>query len=103
MNGEDYSLRVPKHCMSRYFRPAINPFGFWMPCDLKAETMYYDNECILGNLRKSSVREIASRNDKIISSSCKCCMPSGQTGNAIFAKLLDDYKFGINFKDQPFF
>ncbi len=103
-NGEDYNIRKVNLCMSKYYRPAINPFGLWMPCDLKAEPMFYDSEYILGDLHNENVEEILRKSQqKQVLSNCKSCMPSGQTGNAVFTKIIGDYQLGIDFRDSPFF
>ena len=103
-NGENYNIRKVNECMSKYYRPAINPFGFWMPCDLKAELLFYDPEYIIGKLHEENTEEILIKNqNKQITANCVNCMPSGQTGNAVFTKIISDYQLGIDFKDSPFF
>lgn len=103
-NGEDYNIRRVNLCVSKHYRPVINPFGLWMPCDLKAEPMFYNPEYVIGNLHKENVEEILRKSQQIqISADCEKCMPSGQTGNAIFTKIISDYKSGIDFRDLPFF
>jgi hypothetical protein len=39
---------------------------------------------------------------KRLTADCAQCMPSGRTGNVVYAKLLSDYQAGIALADQPF-
>lgn len=104
MNEEDYSLSKVPNCVLKHLRPTINPYGLWNPCDLKGEPMYADPDFVIGDLHQASVAEILARTQQLtIPATCASCMPSGQTGNAIFTKLLQDHALGIDFRDQPFF
>jgi MoaA/NifB/PqqE/SkfB family radical SAM enzyme len=104
MNSEDYSLEKTANCVIKSFRPTVTPYGQWMPCDLKGEPMYADPNYVIGNLHDESVEKVLANSQKMtIPASCSSCMPSGQTGNAIFSKLLADYAQGIDFRDQPFY
>ncbi len=104
MNSEDYSLRQASSCVLKSFRASITPFGQLMPCDLKAEPMYADPDFVIGDFHEQTTEEILTRSQQmVIPTSCTSCMPSGQTGNAIFTKLLQDYALGIAFRDQPFY
>lgn len=104
MNEEDYSLPQVPYCVLKHLRPTINPYGLWNPCDLKGEPMYADPDFVIGDLHQQSVANILARTQQMtIPATCTSCMPSGQTGNAIFTKLLQDHALGIDFRDQPFF
>lgn len=103
-NGDSQSMKSTNLCMSPYFRPAVSPYGVWAACDLKAEPRFEDSNYILGDIRRNSVGEILNSIQEInVPANCDVCMPSGRTGNAIYAKLLADYKMGINFNQQPFY
>lgn len=103
-NGEEYDIRLVVQCMSKHYRPAINPFGLWMPCDLKAEPRFSDPEYIIGDLHRERIEAILRESyEKYIPANCESCMPSGQTGNVIFTKVISDYQSGIDFRDSPFF
>jgi hypothetical protein len=45
---------------------------------------------------------MASMPTKRLSADCAQCMPSGRTGNVIYAKSLSDYQAGIALDEQPF-
>lgn len=102
-NYENYEIESVNECMSKYYRPAINPFGLWMPCDLKAEPRFSDQDFIIGDLHNETVEDILRKSHKkFIPANCESCMPSGQTGNAVFTKIITDYQSGIDFRDSPF-
>ncbi|MCB9812941.1 MAG: radical SAM protein [Pseudomonadales bacterium] len=104
MNEEKYLLPQVPQCVIKHFRPTINPYGLWNSCDLKGEPMYADPDFVIGDLHQDGVVKILARTQQTtIPAACTSCMPSGQTGNAIFTKLLQDHALGIDFKDQPFF
>ncbi len=104
MNEEEYFLNKTDQCFMKFLRPAVTPFGQWTPCDLMAEPMYADPDFVLGDLHVDSVKKIlVNAQETEVPASCSSCMPSGQTGNAILSKLLEDYSQGIDFRDQPFY
>jgi MoaA/NifB/PqqE/SkfB family radical SAM enzyme len=104
MNEEEYSLNKTDQCFMKFLRPAVTPFGQWTPCDLMAEPMYSNQDFVLGNLHADSVEKIlVNAQETKVPASCPSCMPSGQTGNAILSKLLEDYSQGIDFREQPFY
>lgn len=102
-NGAPYSIRAVDECYAKYFRPAISPFGLITPCDLKAEPRFANLNLTFGDVRKNTLRDfLETVHSTQIYADCKECMPSGRTGNAIYAKLIQDYLIGIPFDQQPF-
>lgn len=91
-------------CLAKYFRPTISPFGILAPCDLKAEPRFADSRFNLGLISRRSMAElVAELPGHFIPDRCAQCMPSSRTGNAIYAKLLADWRSGLSYADQPFY
>ena len=98
-------LKVPKaeECLSKIYRPVINPFGVMTPCDLRAEPRFLNMNYILGKLAVEPLQLVVKRFQfRKIRSNCKVCMPSGRIGSAICRKIFKDYEDGILPSEQPF-
>ena len=90
-------------CWMKYLRPAINPYGYVGPCDLKVEPRFHDNTMLIGNIREAELNEIMTRaGQRQIKADCSQCMPSGRTGNKILSKLITDFNHGLHYSDQVF-
>jgi MoaA/NifB/PqqE/SkfB family radical SAM enzyme len=104
VNGfEQVGQRVGS-CYAKFFRPAVSPFGWFAPCDLRAESRFTDSRYLLGNVKEQSLSEIVvgSENSDVFAN-CAQCMPSGETINMVVDKLVKDYETGIHYTEQPFF
>ena len=103
-NGQAVGRRRTPACLAKYFRPTISPFGILAPCDLKAEPRFADSRFNLGLVSRQPVGElVAGLPSRVIPDRCAQCMPSSRTGNAVYGKLLADWRTGLTYADQPFF
>ena len=103
-NGFAVRRRRVRECMTKLIRPTISPFGVIAPCDLKAEPRFASGSFNLGQVRHSSLIQISEQMaTRFIPDACQECMPSSRTGNAVYAKLLTDYRDGVQLTEQPFY
>lgn len=89
-------------CRAKYFRPTISPYGVFAPCDLKAEPRFAQTGFSFGAVSSGLDNVLATLGERKIPDACRQCMPSSRTGNAIYAKLLSDWRDGFPLSDQPF-
>jgi MoaA/NifB/PqqE/SkfB family radical SAM enzyme len=102
-NGIQPAHRRTAECHAKYFRPTISPYGILAPCDLKAEPRFAGSEFNLGIVSAATLGAVvATLPRQTIPDACAQCMPSSRTGNAVYAKLLDDLRDGIALSAQPF-
>jgi len=101
------TLTQPQRCWIPVLRPAIDPFGTVCACDSIGEPFtrstspdayvfgsYYSLP--LGQLLETALR-------KPLGVWCNHCMPGQVALNALFEKVVADFKHGVLPSDQPFF
>jgi MoaA/NifB/PqqE/SkfB family radical SAM enzyme len=102
-NGYHQETPRANECLAKYYRPAISPYGLVAPCDLIAEPRFAVPERVFGTMPGTALPVImANMPAKRLTADCAQCMPSGRTGNVVYAKLLSDYQADITLAEQPF-
>lgn len=106
MNGWSRSPHVEtsNDCKVHLYRSAIDPFGRAAVCDLVSEPFFATDELTLGFVSpdtdyKTVLEQAAMK--QFDARLCSKCMPGQKAINALWFKVLEDYKRGIKPKDQP--
>jgi MoaA/NifB/PqqE/SkfB family radical SAM enzyme len=100
-------LTPSKRCWIPFLRPAIDPFGTVCACDSIGEPYTRSvspAKYVFGSCRDDSLRQLISRaSQETLGVWCQHCMPGQVALNALFEKIVADFKIGIRPCDQPFF
>lgn len=99
-------VEVAPECRVHLYRSAIDPYGRVAVCDLTAEPHFASDTYTLGRITgekayQAILTEAANR--QFNAKGCQSCMPGQQAINALWHKVLEDRKVGINPNQQPFF
>jgi len=101
------TLTLSGRCWIPVLRPAIDPFGTVCACDSIGEpfTRSVSPEVyVFGTCQSSSLRQIFQQaSQEPLGIWCQHCMPGQVALNALFEKIVADFKIGIRPCDQPFF
>ena len=106
MNGWSRTPHVEtsNDCKVHLYRSAIDPFGRVAVCDLVSEPFFATDNLTLGFISpETDYRMVLGQaaEKQFDARLCTQCMPGQKAINALWFKVLEDARHGINPKDQP--